>query len=396
MNKKKDTYIDWTLIKRVTNGIATAEEQEQYDRWISSNKDHEKFIDNTNKYYTNTKSFSPLSPEMLIKKREMLVNSHNRKKSLKFKRISIAAIFIAASFVASYTFIGNKGVSDVVSNNSLNIKKINEKSLNLGVGDDVVTLKTSSGQTFDLEDGRLVSSAKSLSVEEKGINYVANEVGIEIVNSDIEYHTLQVPKGRDWKVTLSDSTIIYLNSNSELKYPNRFVKGEKRVVYLTGEAYFDVVKNDNSQFIVKTEDVNVAVYGTEFNVNTYIDNVVETILINGSVAVVDSLHNKTIFLEPKQKATCNGGNIEVETVDLDSEILWMKNILLFNNIEMSRIIEILSNYHNIDVAFDNEEIKKIKIYCKIPKDTPLENILDAISRSGKISYKLDGTKLLLW
>lgn len=391
--KKGNIYIDWMLIKRVHNSIATNEEQVQYDNWLSSDIAHQEFIDDTNTYYNSSKSFTPLTPERLLENRTLIIKAHRRRKILKFRRISIVAALISISFIVSYNLLINKSVNDVLVDNNIS-HMTNIEASKLG---DVVTLKTSSGQKYNLEGSSLVSNAKSISIDNKEISYVESGDNSDMSNKNIEYHTIYVPKSRDWKVTLSDNTVIYLNSNSELKYPDKFVAGEKRVVYLTGEAYFDVTKNEDSQFIVKTQDVDIAVYGTEFNVNTYINNIVETVLINGSVAIVDSLHNKTIFIEPKQKATYKKGeDIKVEEVDMDIETLWMRNILLFDNIEMHEIIEILSNYHDIDVTFDNERVKNIKVYCKIPKDTPLDNILDAISRSGRINYELQGAKLLLW
>ena len=393
---KDNIHIDWILIKRVHNGIATAEEQLQYDNWISSDIAHRKFVENANMYYNGTKTFSPLSNEMLLEKRALIVKSQKRKKTVKIRRISVAASLIAALFIVSYSLIINQPVNDVLAVNHMSdITEVNIEPLKLR--DDIVTLKTSSGKTYDLESGDLESKVKSVSIDDKAINYVVSEGELEIINKNIEYHTLQVPKSRDWKVTLSDNTVVYLNSNSELKYPSKFVDGEKREVYLVGEAYFDVAKSENSQFIVKTQGVDIAVYGTQFNVNTYIDNVVETVLINGSVAIVDSLRNKTTFIDPKQKATyTKGEDVKVEEVDLENETLWMKNILLFDNIEIYKIIEILSNHHDIDVTFDNERVKNMKVYCKVPKDTPLEDILDAISRSGKVNYKLEEANLLLW
>ena len=86
----------------------------------------------------------------------------------------------------------------------------------------------------------------------------------------VRYHTLRVPKGAEYKLTLNDGTVVWLNSESELRYPTSFV-GEKREVFLTGEGYFSVAYDEKQPFIVVSSDIYTKVYGTEFNVRSYGD-----------------------------------------------------------------------------------------------------------------------------
>ena len=123
---------------------------------------------------------------------------------------------------------------------------------------------------------------------------------------------LVIPRGGEFNLTLSDGTRVWLNAETELRYPVQF-NGKERVVYLKGEAYFEVSKNKEKPFLVQVDDMSVKVYGTAFNVNTY--NKIETVLVTGSVSMNQG--GKEVLLKPNQKGVFDqvSGKITVEDVD---------------------------------------------------------------------------------
>ena len=140
---------------------------------------------------------------------------------------------------------------------------------------------------------------------ERGVNIVKDGNGVSYFGNkeegDLAYNIMRVPRGGEFKVRLQDGTLVYMNSETELKYPVRFV-GKERRVYLSGEAYFEVSKDTNKPFLVIAEDVQVKVYGTTFNINTLLENQIQTTLVKGSVGIRVQNSSQEYILKPSQQA----------------------------------------------------------------------------------------------
>ena len=136
----------------------------------------------------------------------------------------------------------------------------------------------------------LPSSTVKLSPQKIAYNTIQTE-NKKIRNKKVQIHRLSIPRGETFKVVLSDGTEVLLNSDSRLSYPTVF-KGKERVVSLEGEAYFNVTKNTEHPFIVKSGNVQVRVLGTEFNMCSYTPDNVRVTLIEGKVAVSDTCRNE--------------------------------------------------------------------------------------------------------
>lgn len=146
----------------------------------------------------------------------------------------------------------------------------------------------------------LPSSTVKLSPQKIAYNTIQTE-NKKIRNKKVQIHRLSIPRGETFKVVLSDGTEVLLNSDSRLSYPTVF-KGKERVVSLEGEAYFNVTKNTEHPFIVKSGNVQVRVLGTEFNMCSYTPDNVRVTLIEGKVAVSDTCSLQTVEMKPGQSA----------------------------------------------------------------------------------------------
>src|SRR5699024_2401351 len=121
----------------------------------------------------------------------------------------------------------------------------------------------------------------------------------------MRYNTLTTPRGGQYQLTLSDGTRVWLNSGSSIRYPVAF-NGKNRKVEMTGEAYFEVAKNEGRSFIVKKGDVEIKVLGTQFNVNAYADNrKMKVTLLEGAVKV------KNEILKPNEQAVLKDDELRV-------------------------------------------------------------------------------------
>lgn len=180
---------------------------------------------------------------------------------------------------------------------------------------------------------------------------------INIQTAITQMYTISAEKGEHASVTLPDGTKVYLNAKSTLSYPASFSLNE-RTVQLTGEAYFEVVHDAATPFIVKTEEIQIKVLGTTFNLYAYPDDSwFEASLIEGSIEVTPYKNpEKQVYLSPNQKARYNHetGEINVISTDLRVETAWKRGDLIFRNQPFKEIIGQLEIFYGVNITTDGE------------------------------------------
>ncbi|GHT67249.1 iron dicitrate transporter FecR [Bacteroidia bacterium] len=209
--------------------------------------------------------------------------------------------------------------------------------------------------------------------------------------SEDKYNTLVIPRGGEYHLTLSDGTKVHLNSASELKYPVNFNQ-KSREVFLKGEAYFEVAKDSDRLFYVNTEDISIKQYGTAFNVNTYAENIVQVILVKGSIGVLTKEPEAEYALKVSQLAEYNKENhsVKIQTVDVRTYIAWNEGKFIFENKKMETIMETLSLWYDMDVQFGSNDLKNILFTGSIDRDNPMEDILKAIEFTTNVHIRIKG------
>tara|TARA_B100000949_G_C14288629_1_gene455854 strand:+ start:2272 stop:3456 length:1185 start_codon:yes stop_codon:yes gene_type:complete len=208
----------------------------------------------------------------------------------------------------------------------------------------------------------------------------------------ITNNTIKVPYGKSLSITLQDGSTVMLNSGSSMTYPSSFEGMETREISLTGEAFFEIAKNPEQPFIVKTRKMHTRVYGTVFNVSAYEeDEISEVVLVEGSVGVGRSFEgeNHTIqMLQPSQKASNSLENKDlftVEDVDVSSYISWTKGILTFENEPMHKIIKRLERQYNVRIENQSEELEE-RQFTGMFDEEDIEHVLRTIQAHTHFSY----------
>ncbi len=203
---------------------------------------------------------------------------------------------------------------------------------------------------------------------------------------------LLVPRGGEFNLTLSDGTRVWLNAETELLYPVRF-DGKQRVVYLKGEAYFDVVKNQEVPFIVQVEDVSVKVYGTEFNVNTY--EGVETVLVTGAVGMKQG--GKEVLLKPNQKGIFDKSKngIKVEDVDVLPYVAWKDGDFIFRNESLGSIMDKLSRWYGLEVFYQNGELCDVHLSGNLKRYKDVQELFRSFERISDARFKVKGNTVFI-
>ncbi|HBL75585.1 MAG: hypothetical protein A2W90_05250 [Bacteroidetes bacterium GWF2_42_66] len=203
--------------------------------------------------------------------------------------------------------------------------------------------------------------------------------------------TVNSQPGTISNLTLPDGSKVYLNAESTISYPNFFI-GEKREVSISGEAYFEVVKNREMPMEISSGNVKLKVYGTSFNVNAYQDEESAKItLVEGSVSLSSSLGRfngkEEFFIEPGQTVTfySNSKKLEVENKDIFLYTAWKDGLLVFKNTSFESVLKLLSRRFNIDIELVSKNLASIPMDATF-RDENINEILRLLSLGTSFKY----------
>ena len=200
-------------------------------------------------------------------------------------------------------------------------------------------------------------------------------------------HTVEVPVGGEFDLTLADGTRVWLNSDTKFRFPTYF-SGETREVYVEGEAYFAVSKDAEHPFIVHTGGARVKVLGTEFNLCAYPEERGVTTLAKGKVEVADGTCK--VCLQPGEQAIYNKSvnNIEVRKVDVTLYSSWLKGVFEFENMSLREIGKQLSRWYGVIFEFDDVGTGDRRFTGGIKKYIPLYQSLDILEKTTNVMFRI--------
>ena len=260
---------------------------------------------------------------------------------------------------------------------------------NILPGTSKAVLTLANGQMIPLgkeaTDSTIITDGTQISASGSGVTYAS---GVE--SESVVYNKLEIPRGGEFCLTLSDGTRVWLNSETELRYPVNFT-AEKRRVFLKGEAYFEVAKNAQIPFVVTTSaGIDVKVLGTKFNVASYEnDEQVTTTLAEGSVEVGDE--KGSVRLKPEEQALfCKGDrSLRVQKVDVGMYLAWKDGKFIFEEQSLEQIMKQLQRWYEMSVFYTNEEVKQYTFSGDLKKYDDFDKIIRMLEEvSGiKISIK---------
>lgn len=202
-----------------------------------------------------------------------------------------------------------------------------------------------------------------------------------------QYNTIKVPRYGEYSVVLSDGSRIKLNSESELRYPVVFT-GEQREVYLKGEAYMEISK-DQKPFIVHAYDTRIKVYGTSFDVNSYNPDEIRIVLVQGKVGIHHSKMQEVI-LYPNQLARVSEkeGIVVKENINVNYYIAWQEGYFAFEEERLEDIMTTLSRWYRMKVIFENPQLKDIRFTASVQKEENISKLLNQFELTRTVSFNI--------
>ena len=199
---------------------------------------------------------------------------------------------------------------------------------------------------------------------------------------------------------LSDGTMVKLNSESTLTFPDKFI-GTTREVQLNGEAFFEVAHNPNKPFIVRSGDISTTVLGTSFNVMAYPnEDILRVALLTGKVKINNHregiLKDREVTIEPGQMAVYKKRHSNVEVINNipDEIIAWRDNILIFRDKAFIGMVKSLERWYGVNITIENPGSLDRKFSGKF-EDRSLEYVLEVLSYNGEFDFEIQGKNILI-
>ncbi|MDR1092348.1 MAG: FecR domain-containing protein [Prevotella sp.] len=335
------------------------------------------FLESLEKYNDNSVS----NPELSALWNKIQISNHTKKNYKKLIYIgSCAAASIIILFIALPYF--------------KSISPINETK-------DILSFAQENTITDDNESIQIIlSEDKTIKIDETETNIVYDSTDIKIAQKEVSkkesatYNQLIVPKGKRSKLTLSDGTKLTVNAGTRVVYPVEFSE-KKREIYVDGEIFIDVSHNENKPFIVKTNDMNIQVLGTRFNIMAYAsDRNKQVVLTKGSVKIQKNNLSGGIILKPSEMYEYNGEQSRVVKVDTTYYTSWIGGIYIFESQKLSDVALRLSRYYGTDIIC-SEEARNFRCSGKMDlKDNP-EDIFNGLSFSFPIEVEHYDNKYII-
>lgn len=382
------TYIDWSLISKSFREDLSGNEQRQLNEWLDNSEAHRIFYERASRGGVTDPGigveFGVLQEKKKVLFRRIDVKKIRRRKLI-LRRGGYAALFL---LVLGITMLLKSGHEITIEKNKPAFSQLPA----LPPGTTRATLTLADGRQVILDSiGRQLVSDGGAKIQSTNNTLIYSESKSNVP----VYNTISIPRGGEYQVILSDGTKVWINSYTEIRYPVAFSPVE-RVVYLSGEAYFEV-KKDKRPFKVMVNDLQIKVYGTSFNVNAYDKRMVETTLVEGNVGLCHRGAKQEIRLKPSEQARyqVDKSIIDIQQVNVYDFIAWKNGEFVFNDQTIEEIMKRLSVWYDIEVKYENDVVKKRKFTGIMQRYATIDKILYYIQETATINFTANDREIIV-
>ena len=323
-----------------------------------------------------------LNTEILWKKIDGQINSKRRNRLKQRVLKYVAAIILPILMVGGYLF-----------SRYTNDDKIPEMARLISPGGKMATLTLSTGKQINLKE--VQTSLEEIDGPQIGLQ-TEGEIVYEQQNQgkdEVIFNTIEIPIKGEYCITLADGTQVWLASASKLKFPVNFV-GDKREVYLEGEAFFEVSPNKEKPFIVACGNFSVKALGTSFNIMNYSDETcAQATLSTGKVEV--SMKDRKQLLEPGQQVVIQGDRLYVREVNLIPYTSWMNDRFYFANEELQVIMRKIARWYGVEIVYETSKIKEYHFTGNIPKYSEIDKVFELLGLTTNVKFQIQGNTIVI-
>ncbi len=382
---KTTSEIAGLIAKKVLGAPLSEEEEQQLDAWLQSPE--------------NRKSYEEISRLAMVDKLlelerkdygvqmadRFFAGEHRIRRARLVKRtslwIALAAACWLAVFAISYHLATKPGKqADTLA----------QVSVSITPGEVKATLTLADGRQFGIDDedsrqvDQLIDSAR-----------VAAGIAAGKADEKPVYHKLSVPRGGEYCYQLADGSKVWINSESELRFPEAFTQGERRV-YLKGEAFFEIAKDSLRPFIVCATRGDICVYGTTFNVTDYENQPLSTVLVQGSIGFRPT-KGEEVRLRPSQRLEYDeaNGEVKVEPVDVSLYTSWIDHYFIFRAQTLEEIMNTLSRWYDFQTEFADDALRGIKFSGRLYRNEDIRVLLESYEQIAGVKFNITGHTIII-
>ena len=265
---------------------------------------------------------------------------------------------------------------------------------NILPGTSKAVLTLANGQMIPLgkeaTDSTIITDGTQISASGSGVTYAS---GVE--SESVVYNKLEIPRGGEFCLTLSDGTRVWLNSETSIQYPVAFGAKERRV-FVQGEAYFEVAKDAKKPFTVQFMSSSVTVVGTSFNIRAYPEEKrSQTTLAEGSVRIYSP--GSSMLLKPGEQAEVSAlsGEMVKQEVEVKNFTSWKDGRFVFEQQSLEDIMRTLERWYDIRVIFKDEGAKRISLSGNMKRYGDFSQVMKMLQMTGDVRFELHGNDVYI-
>ncbi|WP_270087812.1 FecR family protein [Sphingobacterium sp. SYP-B4668] len=374
-----------TKIKRILSGRSTKEEEDQVnDHFYQSFQSQEwDEMDMGSKKDLESRIISQVTEHISprYKTNYSVFNRHNI-----FRYAAAILILLGIGFLFYPRSIENSPITATVTPSQLI------------PGRDIASLELSDGTVIPLTDLAPDKQYQNAGVtirknSDGNLTYIYDQQSDTDGSTD-KWNTLRTPKGGKYQIELADGTKVWLNAGSSLTFPERFAT-HNRLVKASGEVYFEVSHDKTRPFIVNSNDMEILVLGTSFNLSNYDDNPqgVSVALLEGAVKYKTATSQST--LRPGQKVNLKAGKVEKTLFDIESEIAWKNDYFIFKDQNIKQIMNALSRWYNAEIEYEGNAWEDKNFTIRVSRRQEIADILEMLELTHSIKFKIIGRRIIV-
>lgn len=378
------TYKIAAAVQHYILGEATEREKREVEDWLAASERHRQLMEK----FSSEAYFSGQLPEYEVFDMNRAYERFRKsKRSWERRRLFVRCCGVAAMVcILLSVFIHTKDKEPVVQDTV-----IMAGVLPPGCSKAILTLE--GGEKVLLNDSlhfELVQQAARIEVSGQQINYKESEDCPDSIIPAI--NTVMTSRGGEYRLTLADGTKVWLNADSWLEFPVRFV-GRQREVKVKGEVFFEVAKDSLHPFVVSTDKAKVRVLGTAFNVRAYPEEAYRTTLLEGSVEIVH--RGETVKLKPNEQWILDGEIGQVAVVEPRVVSGWVNGSFAFENELLTVVFQELERWYDVEVFLVNAKIKELRFTGIFPRYGSMDKVLEIIELAAGVSCEVNDRAIVV-
>lgn len=365
-----------TLLNKYLEGTATAQEAAAVEAWYLKFKDTER--------PEITDAFIETSTDRIWQRLEKQDRLPVPTRTISIKLWAAAAAIVVVVLGGLFYY----------SNRKSNPAPLLAKQADIAPGTNKAVLTLADGRKISLNDAKngALAQQAGISISKTADGQLVYELKAaekELNPKEVIYNTIETPRGGQYQISLPDGTKVWLNAASSLSYPATFAGQRQRMVQLTGEAYFEVAKDRQHPFTVKSKGQEIEVLGTHFNVNAYADEpAVKTALLEGSVKV--SAGTTAVVIRPGQQASLKNGSINVEEVNTNVMADWKAGKFRFKDEPLASILRKVSRWYDVEIVY-SPGFKDMPTFTgSVSRLDNVSAVLKMLEETSDVKFSIEG------